>query len=1161
MSILYLTPSSISDLTLFIFIALVAGYLWVLARKSWRRAQKPLPTIFLAGAFTSVASYVLLTFLEQALYPDLGFYALPLQSVAMTFALVWLVQFAYHFPVLPPDRRRESYAALWLTLLLPLWEGGYAVYRYSRLAQGIVKYRPSEVDYVVAAVFLWFLVVLLRQVGRSDERQVPLWRKLWRPHGRPARTTRAFASLSVSPLWLMTVIILRTEGYLPDSITVVLLSLGILFTLLAFVLVYLNTLPEATSFMVKLVAISLALILGILGTVGQMISPAFIAGYRNPHLIADHQTLRFTPNTQGGYDVTVAPFHFDSDFGTDLGYGYVRMELPYDFPFFDQVWREAYIYDEGVISFVPPAGDWLDTIYRYGSLPAIFALHLDLVIDPDELLRDGGFFARNTADRLIITWYQLPETRAPETRYTFQLVLYPDGVFEITYNGLPAIQNYDIYDALHTARVIGALLGSSTLVPQYIRFNTDLPFAGGGAGGIVEDYHRDFRRALHQLLAPLVTLILGSTVLVAGGLPFVFRHNLVRPLKNLLAGMREVDAGNLGVTIPVQFNDEFGSLTRSFNNMTRELRTLVTDLEGRVAARTAELAESQRKTAAAHTRLQTILNNLDTLIYVSDVETYEILFANRQIQETFGPVAGRLCWQVLQAGQSGPCEFCSNPKLLTASGTPTGIHHWEFQNTRNGRWYALADSAIEWMDGRLVHLSMAVDITDIKKSESRLLTQQRALATLEERERIGRELHDSLGQVLGYLNVQAQAAQALFADGKVEAGDRTLARLAGVAQDAHSDVREFILGMKGTPGVAQNFWDALRAYAATFESHYQVRVLLSLPGGRESLLSPEGELHLLRIIQEALTNVRKHAGASQVQIIFSLVDAHTQVVIADDGRGFEPPPLSPPQAGGMKGGGHHGLNIMRERAGEIGGRLEVRSRPGEGTQVILTFPLWEQPAEGEKPPPGAGAALLRVLLVDDHPMFLEGLRDLLSSYGLRVVGLAQDGLQAQELARTTHPDVIVMDVNMPRCDGIEATRRIKREFPEIEIVMLTVSTEDETLFEALKAGASGYLLKSMKAEDFFLLISGLEAGTPPIAPQLAGKVLAEFQKLSLPEAELSDRQWQVLRLVAQGFTYVQIAQRLYVSERTVKRYVKEILARLHLKSRAEAEAYARRRGL
>jgi len=147
-----------------------------------------LAALFLAGAFTLIAGYVLLTFLERSLYPDLGFYALPLE-----------------------------------------WAGGYAAYRYARLAQGVVAYRPPRADYVVAAVFSWFLIVLLRQVRRADERPVPLWRKLWRPHGPPARAARAVAAIGVSPLWLMSVIILRNEDYLSTPITVALLSLGILF--------------------------------------------------------------------------------------------------------------------------------------------------------------------------------------------------------------------------------------------------------------------------------------------------------------------------------------------------------------------------------------------------------------------------------------------------------------------------------------------------------------------------------------------------------------------------------------------------------------------------------------------------------------------------------------------------------------------------------------------------------------------------------------------------------------------------------------------------------------------------------------------------------------------------------------------------------------------
>ena len=198
-------------------------------------------------------------------------------------------------------------------------------------------------------------------------------------------------------------------------------------------------------------------------------------------------------------------------------------------------------------------------------------------------------------------------------------------------------------------------------------------------------------------------------------------------------------------------------------------------------------------------------------------------------------------------------------------------------------------------------------------------------------------------------------------------------------------------------------------------------------------------------------------------------------------------------------------------------------------------------ATREIQPEGEAAAIaphpavpLRVLLADDHPLFLEGLANLLKIYGITVVGAASNGLEAQKLARQTQPDLIVMDIEMPVCDGIEATRRIKAEFPDQRIIMLTVSATDDTLFAALKAGASGYLLKNMGAEELFMLIAGLEDGVPPIAPELAGKVMAEFQRLTRPESELSERQWQILRLVADGRSYREVAAQLYVSERTVK---------------------------
>jgi two-component system NarL family response regulator len=180
------------------------------------------------------------------------------------------------------------------------------------------------------------------------------------------------------------------------------------------------------------------------------------------------------------------------------------------------------------------------------------------------------------------------------------------------------------------------------------------------------------------------------------------------------------------------------------------------------------------------------------------------------------------------------------------------------------------------------------------------------------------------------------------------------------------------------------------------------------------------------------------------------------------------------------------------------------------------------------------------------------------------VGLGQDGLEAQTLARALRPDLIVMDLQMPNCDGVEATRRIKAEWPEACIVILTVSAQEEHLYAALQAGAAGYLLKNLKAEEFFRLLAGLERGAPPIAPELAARIQGELGQAASQRglaAALSPVQNDMLRLVAQGLTYREVGRQLYLSEAAVKYHMKQILERLHLASRGQAEAYARRSGL
>jgi DNA-binding NarL/FixJ family response regulator len=214
---------------------------------------------------------------------------------------------------------------------------------------------------------------------------------------------------------------------------------------------------------------------------------------------------------------------------------------------------------------------------------------------------------------------------------------------------------------------------------------------------------------------------------------------------------------------------------------------------------------------------------------------------------------------------------------------------------------------------------------------------------------------------------------------------------------------------------------------------------------------------------------------------------------------------------------------------------------------------------------------MNVLLADDHRLLLEGLSNLLAAHGVRVVGTARDGLEAVAQALSLEPDVILMDIRMPRCDGLEATRRIKAAMPEARIVILTTSTDEQDLFEAVKSGAFGYLLKSMDADELVEALEQAREGVPPFTPGLAARLLDEFARLAgsasdasaapTDSAGLTPRQREVLALVAQGLAYKEVGARLGLSPRTVKYHMAEIMRQLHLEHRAQVLAYAGRMGL
>lgn len=212
---------------------------------------------------------------------------------------------------------------------------------------------------------------------------------------------------------------------------------------------------------------------------------------------------------------------------------------------------------------------------------------------------------------------------------------------------------------------------------------------------------------------------------------------------------------------------------------------------------------------------------------------------------------------------------------------------------------------------------------------------------------------------------------------------------------------------------------------------------------------------------------------------------------------------------------------------------------------------------------------MRILIADDHSLFRDGLRSLLGAQGHEVIGEARNGREAIELAKKLTPDLVLMDLSMPELDGISATRQLTQELPGIKIVILTASEDDSMLFDAIKAGAQGYLLKNLEADDFFALLDRASRGEPALTPTLARRLLQEFARPepaaataapSADEEALTSREREVLELMVEGVTSNRkLAHRLGLSENTVKFHVRNILDKLRLHDRAQLVGYALRK--
>ena len=314
----------------------------------------------------------------------------------------------------------------------------------------------------------------------------------------------------------------------------------------------------------------------------------------------------------------------------------------------------------------------------------------------------------------------------------------------------------------------------------------------------------------------------------------------------------------------------------------------------------------------------------------------------------------------------------------------------------------------------------------------------------------------------------------------------------------------------------------------------------------EFTLPAEVQVAFYRVCQEALNNIAKHAKASQVEINLKQEEDVIELSVHDDGQGFDPAQNILRSLW---------LKMMRERAEAVGALLIVTSQPGTGTELTIR---WIK-AHLRRPMTISPLQPIRVMLVDDHPMVRRGLATFLKAFDdLQLVGEAESGEAAIQLCSEIMPDVILMDMVMPVMDGAAATRTIRQQFPQVQVIALTSFKEGELIKNALEAGAIGYLLKDVSADELAQAIRAAHTGRATLSPEAAQALVETANQPPSPGLDLTEREREVLALMIEGLNNTQIAGRLTVSPSTIKSHVSNILSKLGVASRTEAVTLALR---
>ena len=440
---------------------------------------------------------------------------------------------------------------------------------------------------------------------------------------------------------------------------------------------------------------------------------------------------------------------------------------------------------------------------------------------------------------------------------------------------------------------------------------------------------------------------------------------------------------------------------------------------------------------------------------------------------------------------------------------------------------------------------------------ARLYGASRDLGMAEERNRLAREIHDTLAQSLLTLTFQLRAARGSIAADPRRAESELLAAEAN-ARSALEEARRSVWNLGPAALETGSLIEALQGETDPSRCGIRCRLVVS---GAPRPLTADAQLTLLRVTQEALANARKHAHCSQAEVQLEFRDDGVTLTVADDGRGFDPDVASrePTRDGGF------GLSSVAERLRLLGGRLEIESGPrhGPGATIVATIP--HPPAESRTEPRGTARlapapVAIRVVVVDDHPVTRTGLAALLDAQpDIVVVGQAGDGEEALRTIAALQPDVALVDLRLPRLGGVETISRVARMHTPVatRTIVVTSFAQDELVLQALRAGAQGYLLKDASADELAGAVRAVGAGGTYLTPLVAGKLASSLTQ----QERLTPREREVLRLIGQGLADKEIAAEIGTSAKTAQFHVANLLDKLGAQNRTDAVRIGYARGL